>query len=250
MPCLVSSCILIYPVSASLIFYDRIAFVVFYVCFDQMQNNLISQAKQMKANNIPNDMMPAMNQVACIILGPIIQYGLYPFLRHRKVDFHPISRITTGFTAIALAMLYATIVQHMIYSMPPCYNKPESCHEIGFSQHGERSTNPNMLNIWIQTPIYVFIAISEIFACVTALEYAYDHSPQNMKAIIQAINLLTAGGGSAVAMGLTPVAHDPHLTVLYASLTAAMAVATLIFWILLRKYDRLYRDNNSDIGVI
>jgi dipeptide/tripeptide permease len=30
---------------------------MFYVCFDQMQNNLISQAKQMQSNNIPNDMV-------------------------------------------------------------------------------------------------------------------------------------------------------------------------------------------------
>jgi dipeptide/tripeptide permease len=101
---------------ASLIRNIRIFFVVFYVCLDQMQNNLISLAKQIETN-IPSDMMPAINQVACIILGPIIQYGLYPFLRRRNIRFNPIARITAGFAAIALAMLYATIVQHKIYTV-------------------------------------------------------------------------------------------------------------------------------------
>ncbi|KAF1358616.1 hypothetical protein EJ07DRAFT_67827, partial [Lizonia empirigonia] len=46
-----------------------LAFIMFYVCFDQMQNNLISQAGQMQTNSTPNDLLPAMNQVGCIVLG-------------------------------------------------------------------------------------------------------------------------------------------------------------------------------------
>jgi hypothetical protein len=49
---------------------SSIAFVMFYICFDQMQNNLISQAAQMEASGTPNDLLPAMNQVGCIVLGP------------------------------------------------------------------------------------------------------------------------------------------------------------------------------------
>ena len=38
-----------------------------------MQNNLISQAAQMEASGTPNNLLPAMNQVGCIVLGPLIQ---------------------------------------------------------------------------------------------------------------------------------------------------------------------------------
>jgi hypothetical protein len=83
------------------------------------------------------------------------------------------------------------------------------------------------------------MSAGEIFAYVTALEYAYDHSPKDMKAIVQAINLLIGGIGSAVTLALTAVAHDPNLLVFYASLTGVMAVTAVVFWSLFRKYDNL-----------
>jgi hypothetical protein len=44
--------------------YCRLGFIVFWTCFDQMQNNLISQASSMQTNGTPNDMLSAMNQVS------------------------------------------------------------------------------------------------------------------------------------------------------------------------------------------
>jgi POT family proton-dependent oligopeptide transporter len=223
-----------------------LAFVVFYVCFDQMQNNLISQAKEMETDSIPNDMMPALNQVACILLGPVIQHGLYPFLRRRNINFKPIARITVGFGFVALSMLYATVVQHAIYSSGPCCHAPMSCNpKPGEVEQFYSNGVPNHVSVWIQTPIYFLVAIGEILAYVTSLEYAQDHSPKDMKAIIQAVNLLVAGLGSAIAMALSPIAHDPYLVVFYGCLTAAMLLTTLLFWWLFRSYDLLH-DLNAD----
>lgn len=211
-----------------------LAFVMFYVCFDQMQNNLISQAGQMEMNGTPNDLLPGMNQIACIVLGPIIQVGLYPFLHRRRIYLSPVLRISIGFMFISLSMLYATFVQHMIYNSSPCYESPNLCHNGLLS--GSETLRPN---VWIQTPVYFLIAAGEIFAYTTGLEYAYNNSPKDMKAIIQAINLLIAGLGSAIALALTAVAHDPNLTIFYASLSGAMAVTTFVFWLLFRNYDAL-----------
>jgi dipeptide/tripeptide permease len=77
---------------------SSIAFVMFYICFDQMQNNLISQAAQMEASGTPNDLLPAMNQVGCIVLGPLIQGWVYPLLHRRQIYLKPIMRITIGFS--------------------------------------------------------------------------------------------------------------------------------------------------------
>ncbi|KAF2030730.1 PTR2-domain-containing protein [Setomelanomma holmii] len=208
-----------------------LAFIVFYICFDQMQNNLISQAGSMKTNGVPNDMLPAMNQVGCIVLGPVIQMGLYPVLHRRRIYIGPITRITIGFGFVALSMLYSTVVQYAIYNTPPCYDNPSDCPSA--------SADNNRPNVWIQAPVYFLISTGEIFAYVTGLEYAYDHSPQDMKVIVQAISLIIAGLGSAVALALSPVARDPNLVVFYASLAAGMAVTTIIFWMIFRHYDRL-----------
>lgn len=191
-----------------------IAFVFFYVCFDQMQNNLISQAAEMETNGTPNDLVPAMNQVGCTIFAPLIQEVLYPFLHRRRIYLRPVIRITIGFCFIASGMLYATLVQHFIYA------------------------SDSKVNVWIQAPVYILMAIGETFAMVTAMEYAYDHSPQRMKAIVQAVSLLVAAVGSAVAMALTPAAHDPLMVGFYGGLTGAMVVTTVIFYVIFRNYDK------------
>jgi POT family proton-dependent oligopeptide transporter len=207
-----------------------LAFVVFWVCFDQMQNNLISQAGQMEMNSTPNDLLPAMNQVGCIVMGPLIQMVLYPLLHRRRIYIGPIMRIAIGFGFMALAMVYATFVQHAIYSAPPCYENASDC-ELTSEQQGRPS-------VWLQAPIYFLISTGEIFAYVTGIEYAYDHSPKHMTAIVQAIGLLVAGMGSVVALALTPVAHDPNLVIFYASLAGGMAVTAVVFWCMFRNYDR------------
>jgi POT family proton-dependent oligopeptide transporter len=210
-----------------------LAFVMFYVCFDQMQNNLISQAGQMKTNGTPNDLLPAMNQVGCIVLGPIIQEVVYPFLHRRRIYPTPITRITIGFAFVTLSMLYATIVQLLIYKSSPCYDQPASC-------------GSNQVNVWIQAPLYFLMSAGEIFAYVTALEYAYQYSPKAMKVVVQAVGLLVGGVGSACAMALTPVARDPDLITFYASLTAGMAITTVMFWWV---FHRCYRQQIPVVGI-
>jgi POT family proton-dependent oligopeptide transporter len=111
-------------------------------------------------------------------------------------------------------MLYATLVQHFIYS-----------------------SGDVKINVWIVAPLYFLLAIGEVFAVVTAMEYAYDHSPKDMKAVVQAVSLLIAGVGSAVAMALTPAAHDPLMVTFYGSLTGAMVLTIIIFYIIFRHYD-------------
>lgn len=199
------------------------------MCFDQMQNNLISQAGQMRFGNEYNDVLPGMNQIGCIVIGPLIQEGLYPFLHKRRIYISPITRITIGFGLVALSMLYATFVQHMIYSSSPCFDEPNDCaRKLSSSELDVTSGRPN---VWVQAPLYFLIATGELFAMTTAMEYAYEHAPKDMKVVIQAVNLLVAGLGSISAMALAEAARDPWLTYLFAGLTGGMTVTTAAFWV-------------------
>jgi POT family proton-dependent oligopeptide transporter len=123
-------------------------------------------------------------------------------------------------------MLYATLIQHFIYTS------------------GEVK-----INVWIATPLYFLLAIGEVFAVVTAMEYAYDHSPKDMKAVVQAVSLLIAGVGSAVAMALTPAAHDPLMVAFYGSLTGVMVLTTIIFYIIFRHYDGFVTNDEEEPAV-
>ncbi|KAF9729784.1 oligopeptide transporter [Paraphaeosphaeria minitans] len=205
-------------------------------------NNLISQSAQMETSGTPNDMLPAMNQVGCILFTPFIHHFIYPLLHKRHIYLQPITRITIGFGFVVSSMSYAAVVQKVIYASGPCYDHPRACSSAA---DGE----PNHINVWIQAPVFFLIAMGEAWAYVTALEIAYSHAPKNMKSMVQAIFPLMAGVGSASAMGLTTFAHDPNLVIFYASLAGGMAITTVVFWLMFRKYDRGPADNKSDASV-
>jgi hypothetical protein len=92
------------------------------------------------------------------------------------------------------------------------------------------------------------LSLSEIFAWVTAIEYAYEQAPKDMKTVVQAVSLLIAGMGSAVAMALTTVSHDPNMVIFYASLASAMAATGLIFYYVFRNMEDL--PATEDMGSI
>lgn len=144
--------------------------------------------------------------------------------------------MTVGFLLAALAMVYAAIVQHLIYSSPPCYDQPSACPDDTISNH---------IHIAIQIPAYVFIGLSEIFASITSLEYAYTKAPPNMKSFVQALSLLPVGVAAAIGIGLGKVAKDPDVLWEYTSLAVAALVAGVVFWILFRRYNKTEDSMNA-----
>jgi len=88
-------------------------------------------------------------QVGCIIFVPLVQHGLLPLLHKRGIYLKPVTRIAVGFGFMTLAMLYASVVQHLIYQSGPCYEHPKHC-DPNNSIH-----EPNQVNVWIQAPVYL-----------------------------------------------------------------------------------------------
>ncbi|KAF9880523.1 oligopeptide transporter [Colletotrichum karsti] len=214
------------------------SFAFFYLAITQMFNNLISQAGQMQLHGVPNDMLQAMAGVACVVFGPVIQV-LYNFLAKRRISFRPMARITTAFLVCGGGMAYAAGLQQIIYNAGPCYETPRACA----ASNGGRL--PNEVNVWAQLPVYVALAVAEIFGLVTASEYAYSKAPKDMRSIVQAMVQLSACLGSLMAMALSPAARDPNLVIVYASIAGAMAICSALFWWKFRKYDRLDRELNK-----
>lgn len=204
--------------------------LIFYLVISQMYNNLVSQAGSMILSGIPNDLPQAFSGVACIIFGPLIQW-FYSFLAKHRIRFGPIARLVSAFIFCGLSMAYAAIVQHLIYSSPPCYSAPFKCEA---SQNGRL---PNRISIWVQLPVYFLLAIGEIFGFVTAFEYAYSNAPKEMKAVVMAFSQLTAGLASVLGMAISPAAKDPNMVVMYSALAGGMGVTAVLFWWKFRKLD-------------
>ncbi|KAJ4366558.1 hypothetical protein N0V95_000225 [Ascochyta clinopodiicola] len=192
-----------------------------------MLNNFVSQAGQMQLHGLPNDILPNIDPITIILLVPVIDRLIYPFIR-TKLHFalSPMTRITLGFFFAAAAMLYAGGLQSFIYAAPPCFSHPSKC-EAG--SIGEGNFKPNEIHVAWQIPAYILIALSEILASITGLELAYAKAPENMKSFIMSLFLLTSAGGSALGILIAPLARDPYLQWLYFGLASAAATAGYVF---------------------
>ncbi|KAI9820420.1 MAG: peptide transporter ptr2 [Thelocarpon impressellum] len=210
-------------------------FPIYWVVYSQMLNNFISQAGTMELHGIPNDIMQNIDPLTIVIFIPIIDRFVYPGLRKVGIKFQPITRITWGFIMGSLAMAYAAIVQHLIYTSPPCYNMPsaDSC-ESG-----------NKVHVAVQTPAYLLIGLSEIFASITGLEYAFTKAPPSMKSFVMSMFLLTNAFGSALGIALSPTAKDPKLIWMYTGLAVAAMVAAAVFWLVYRRYNETEDEMNE-----
>ncbi len=213
-------------------------FPIYWLCYSQMTNNLISQAADMELHGVPNDLLQSSNAITILVFIPILDYIVYPALRRIGIRLLPITRIFCGFLLASMAMAYAALIQHKIYSAPPCYQFPlnDSCME---------GSVPNQVHAALQIPAYVFIGLSEIFASITGLEYAYSKAPTNLKSLITSLFLLTNGLGSALGMAISPFAKHPNLVWMYTCLSIAALFAGLLFLLCFHKYNKIDDDVNT-----
>lgn len=213
---------------------------IYWVVYGQFSGNFVTQAGQMNGHGIPNDLMQNFDPISIIVFIPLLETVIYPIMRRLKIPFRPITRISLGFIVASLAMMYAAIVQHLIYSAGPCYGQPGCAASVV-----DGTAQGNNVHIAIQTPAYMFIGISEIFASVSGLEYAYTKAPPSMKSFVQSMYLLTNAFGSALAEALTPAAFDPAIMWMFVGLAVASFLCGIIFFMTFHHLNAKEDDMNA-----
>ncbi|KIW67902.1 hypothetical protein PV04_07117 [Phialophora macrospora] len=178
---------------------------LYWLAYGQLTNNFTAQAGTMTLHGVPNDVVNNLDPFALIIFIPLCDSFLYPGLRRLGFNFTALKKITVGFWTAAAAMIWAAVVQYYIYKRSPCGYQANNCY------NDDGTVNPAPLNVWIQTGCYVLIALSEIFASITSLEYAYSKAPKNMRSLVQAIALFTNAISAAIAEALNRLSGDPLL---------------------------------------
>lgn len=130
---------------------------LWWLTYNQINNNLVSQAATMNTGGIPNEIVQNLNPFALIIGIPVFDLLIYPALRKAGINFSPIKKITAGFFVGALAMVSAAVLQQSIYNQSACGKYPSTCEVQSFVD----------ITVWAQTPAFVLVAVSEIFASIT-----------------------------------------------------------------------------------
>ncbi|KAL2259482.1 hypothetical protein VTK26DRAFT_6837 [Humicola hyalothermophila] len=198
---------------------------LFWLCYNQINNNLISQAATMRVAGVPNDVLTNLNPFALIILIPLLENFGYPLLRKLRLNPTPLKRIAVGYFVAASAMIWACVIQYYIYKRSPCGNWANDCEERAD------------INMWAQTGSYVLIAFSEIMASITSLEYAHSKAPANMRSMVQAVALFMNAISSAIGFALAPLADDPNLIWNYGVVAVLAATGGTLFWLQMRGLD-------------
>ncbi|CAO3694701.1 unnamed protein product [Umbelopsis ramanniana] len=200
-------------------------FPIYWLCYNQMTSNLVSMAATMQTGSVPNDILQNIDPIVLIFLIPIMDRLVYPGLRRLGISPRPIMRITIGFFFASVAMAYTAGIQSMVYNSPPYYNYPSE------------GDGPNDITVAYQIPSYVFIAVSEVFASITGYEYAYKKAPESMKSLVMALFLLANCFSAILNFALVSVAVDPKIVWLFTGISAAMGVATPLFYLCHHKRD-------------
>ncbi|KAK7456680.1 POT family protein [Colletotrichum acutatum] len=130
-------------------------FPLYFICWIQIWNNLISQAGEMALHGTPNDLLQNLDPIALCIFIPFLDVIVYPMFRKYRIDFDPVTRIFVGFLFASISMVYASVLQHYIYN-----------------------SSPKSIHVWIQAPAYILVAFSEAFIIVTGLELAFTQAPK------------------------------------------------------------------------
>jgi proton-dependent oligopeptide transporter, POT family len=99
--------------------------------------------------------------ILLVILIPIFDKLIYPYLAKHGIKFGYIKRIALGIFIGGLSMIWAAICQQLIYADPKFNSELETKSGV---------------SIYWQLPAYALIAMSEIFASIGSLEYSYTHA--------------------------------------------------------------------------
>lgn len=198
---------------------------IFWLAYRQMDSNLTNMCATMRLGGVPNDILSNLDPIAIIIICPLMDQFVYPLLRKYNINFSPIKKITAGFIIGSFAMVWAAVLQHYIYKTSGYYETGDLKYKSG-------------ITVWAVTGVYVLIAISEIFASVTTLEYAFTKAPKNMRSLVMSVQLFTTAFSAALQQAFTPLTLDPHLVWNYGSVAIIAFVTGIAFWFVYSGLDK------------
>jgi len=212
---------------------------LYWLTYNQLNNNLTSQAATMALHGLPNDVLNNLDPFALIILIPIFDLYIYPFLRKMGINFTALKKICLGFWTGTFAMIWACVIQYYIYKQSECGKYASGSIPGQFDAKGDPVPCPTVgINVWAQTGAYVLIAISEILASITGLEYAFTKAPKNMRSLVMSAFLFMNAFSAALGEAFVSLSADPLLVWNYAVAGILSAVAGTIFYFQYRSLDK------------
>jgi POT family proton-dependent oligopeptide transporter len=203
----------------------RLAFIfafmaVFWALWDQCGSTWTLQAENMNrvvfGMEIRSSQVQAVNSIFTLTFIPLFGYVIYPLL-DRVWKLTPLRKIGLGIFTIGVSFLISAWIESQL------------------------NAGVKLSVLW-QLPAYVLLTAGEVMASITALEFAYTQAPKHLKAVVQAVYLLSVTAGNWFTAGVQWFISNPDGTAKlsgpsYFIFFAALAMAAaLVFSFVARGY--------------
>ncbi|KAL3856879.1 hypothetical protein ACJMK2_011587 [Sinanodonta woodiana] len=141
--------------------------------------------------------------VLLILILPIMNKFVYPWISRRGYNFTMEKRIALGLVFSVFAAFSAGLVEkfrlQILYSG---YNESSCCYRCINQVIGNFNYCAADMSILYQIPQYTLVGLSEVFTSVAGLEFACSIAPQSLKSTVMGLFYLFSGLGSLFSVGL------------------------------------------------
>ncbi|XP_071129676.1 solute carrier family 15 member 4-like isoform X1 [Mytilus edulis] len=174
--------------------------IVYFGTYAQTHSTFFLQSERLDISKlsdiVPDAALGSFDNIAILILIPLMEIFIYPFLKRINQTPSLLQRMGLGMIFAVLSVVAAGVLE--------IYRK----HDISLNQTiFDKDYNASSISIFTQIPQFTLMGTSEVFTSVSGMEFTYSEAPDMMKGVCMGLYLDTIGIGAFFALMIIKIVN-------------------------------------------